>query len=32
DSAHLGEALKLPKQHAHLREALETRYLEPLND
>jgi len=29
DSAHLGEALKLPKQHAHLRAALE-KTLEPL--
>jgi glyoxalase family protein len=29
DSAHLGEALKLPKQHAHLRERLE-RQLQPL--
>jgi glyoxalase family protein len=29
DSAHLGEALKLPKQHAHLRERLETT-LEPI--
>lgn len=29
DTAHLGEALKLPSQHAHLREAL-TRKLEPL--
>ncbi|MDJ0638897.1 MAG: ring-cleaving dioxygenase [Paracoccaceae bacterium] len=29
DTAHLGEALKLPSQHAHLREALE-RTLEPL--
>lgn len=26
---HLGEALRLPRQHAHLREALEAR-LEPL--
>ncbi|ETX30532.1 VOC family protein [Roseivivax isoporae] len=32
DSAHLGQALKLPKQHEHLREALETRYLEPIHD
>lgn len=30
DSAHLGEALKLPAQHAHLRERLE-RTLEPLD-
>ncbi|HTV69461.1 MAG TPA: VOC family protein [Rhizobiaceae bacterium] len=29
DTAHLGEALKLPKQHAHLREYLE-KHLEPL--
>ncbi|QMU58909.1 MAG: ring-cleaving dioxygenase [Boseongicola sp.] len=29
DSAHLGEALRLPSQHAHLREKLE-RQLEPL--
>lgn len=29
DTAHLGEALKLPKQHAHLREKLE-RFLEPI--
>ena len=29
DTAHLGEALKLPSQHAHLRERLE-RTLEPL--
>ncbi len=29
DSAHLGEALRLPSQHAHLRERLE-RTLEPL--
>jgi glyoxalase family protein len=29
DSAHLGEALKLPKQHAHLRPTLE-KTLEPL--
>ncbi|MBV8443468.1 MAG: VOC family protein [Hyphomicrobiales bacterium] len=31
DTAHLGEALKLPKQHAHLREKLE-RFLEPIAD
>ncbi|MFO1105600.1 MAG: VOC family protein [Amaricoccus sp.] len=30
DSAHLGEALKLPRQHAHLRSWLET-HLEPLS-
>jgi glyoxalase family protein len=29
DTAHLGEALKLPAQHAHLRAALE-KYLEPI--
>ena len=29
DTAHLGEALKLPRQHAHLRDYLE-RHLEPL--
>ncbi|MDJ1017313.1 MAG: VOC family protein [Paracoccaceae bacterium] len=29
DTAHLGEALKLPSQHAHLRERLE-RHLEPI--
>ncbi len=32
DTAHLGEALKLPAQHAHLREVLEHEYLEPLHD
>ena len=32
DTAHLGEALKLPSQHEHLRELLETRYLEPIHD
>lgn len=31
DRAHLGEALKLPTQHAHLREKLET-HLAPLGD
>ena len=31
DTARLGEALKLPKQHAHLREKLE-RFLEPIAD
>lgn len=31
DTAHLGEALKLPSQHAHLRDKLE-RYLEPIGD
>ena len=29
DAAHLGEGLKLPKQHEHLRAALERR-LEPI--
>ena len=31
DGAHLGEALKLPKQHAHLRAELE-KFLEPIPD
>ena len=31
DAAHLGDALRLPDQHAHLREMLENRYLEPLD-
>ena len=31
DTAHLGEALKLPAQHAHLRERIE-RHLPPLED
>ncbi len=31
DTAHLGEALKLPSQHAHLRDRLE-RLLEPIGD
>jgi glyoxalase family protein len=31
DEAHLGEALKLPDQHAHLREKLEAQ-LEPIED
>ena len=31
DTAHLGEALKLPSQHAHLRERLE-RILEPIGN
>ena len=31
DTAHLGEALKLPTQHAHLREYLE-KHLQPLGD
>lgn len=32
DSAHLGEALKLPSQHAHLRGILESKYLAPIED
>ena len=32
DSAHLGQALKLPRQHEHLRQTLESRYLEPIRD
>jgi glyoxalase family protein len=32
DRAHLGEALRLPEQHAHLREVLEEKYLEPIHD
>jgi glyoxalase family protein len=31
DTAHLGEALKLPRQHAHLRAYLE-KHLQPLDD
>ncbi|MBP0483773.1 VOC family protein [Sagittula salina] len=31
DTAHLGEALKLPRQHEHLRATLE-RHLEPIHD
>ncbi len=31
DTAHLGEALKLPTQHAHLRDYLE-KHLQPLDD
>ena len=31
DTAHLGEALKLPRQHAHLRDQLE-RTLQPITD
>ena len=31
DTAHLGEALKLPKQHAHLRDYLE-KHLQPLGN
>lgn len=30
DAAHLGEALKLPARHAHLRETLEKEHLEPI--
>lgn len=32
DIAHLGENLKLPKQHAHLRERLEREHLKPIRD
>ncbi|SHH66625.1 VOC family protein [Marivita hallyeonensis] len=32
DTAHLGEALKLPTQHEHLRTVLEEKYLEPIVD
>ncbi|MDJ0821173.1 MAG: VOC family protein [Paracoccaceae bacterium] len=32
DTAHLGEALKLPSQHEHLRDVLEQKYLEPIHD
>ena len=32
DTAHLGQALKLPSQHEHLRPVLESRYLEPIHD
>jgi glyoxalase family protein len=32
DTAHLGEALKLPKQHEHLRAVLQQQYLEPIVD
>ena len=32
DTAHLGEALKLPTQHEHLRSVLEEKYLEPIVD
>jgi len=31
DTAHLGEALKLPTQHEHLRSVLEAKYLEPID-
>jgi glyoxalase family protein len=32
DTAHLGQALKLPSQHEHLRAVLEEKYLEPIHD
>ncbi|MDJ0627418.1 MAG: VOC family protein [Rhodobacter sp.] len=32
DTAHLGQALRLPAQHEHLRQVLETKYLEPIAD
>lgn len=32
DTAHLGQALKLPAQHEHLRSDLEEKYLEPILD
>jgi len=32
DTAHLGEALKLPSQHEHLRPVLEEKYLDPIRD
>ena len=32
DTAHLGEALKLPSQHEHLRPRLENGGLEPIHD
>ncbi|MCM2561543.1 VOC family protein [Lutimaribacter sp. EGI FJ00015] len=32
DRAHLGEALKLPDQHAHLRAVLEAEHLPPIHD
>lgn len=32
DTASLGQALKLPTKHEHLRQALESRYLEPIRD
>lgn len=32
DRAHLGEALRLPAQHAHLRDELLARYLAPIED
>lgn len=32
DRAHLGEALRLPSQHEHLRDVLVEKYLEPLHE
>ena len=32
DSAHLGEALRLPSQHEHLRDTLLQKHLEPITD
>lgn len=32
DTAHLGEALRLPPQHEHLRDTLIAKYLEPIAD
>lgn len=32
DTAHLGEALRLPAQHEHLRDELIEKYLEPISD
>ncbi|WP_372836754.1 VOC family protein [Puniceibacterium confluentis] len=32
DTAHLGQALRLPSQHEHLRDVLVKQYLEPLDD
>ena len=32
DAAHLGEQLRLPKQHEHLREELLENYLEPISE
>ena len=32
DIAHMGEALKLPRQHAHLRAELERHHLGPIRD
>ena len=28
----LGQELRLPQQHAHLRDVLEAKYLEPIHD